>query len=199
MENIVGVKLESFQDDAGIRYAVKHQEESNLQFHGLVTCEHFRDDKLIHTQTGSNIFTTEGMARILNVMFGASARDAAIYVGIYKGSVTPAVGNTAANSLGAANGYTECQDADYTCTAGAGLKPLYSMAVTTTATGTNTASKATFTMANTLTVYGAFLSTVQSKTASTGTLFCAKNFAASRAVIAADELAITYAITITTS
>jgi hypothetical protein len=187
----------SLFDRLDIRYAAKYRVESGLQPHGLVTCDHFRGGNLIHTQTGPNTFTTEGMARILNISFRAQATEAAIYVGIFKNNVTPAVGDTAAAKLGAAGTYGECQDADYDSPAT--NKPAYTMASTSTAVATNTASKATFTMAAGITVYGAFLSTVAAKTGTTGTLFCAKAFTSARAVIDDDELAVTYQLTLTTS
>ena len=48
-------------------------------------------------------------------------------------------------------------------------------------------------------VYGAFLATAQAKTATTGTLICAKRFPTSKVCEADDQLAITYGITLTTS
>ena len=186
-----------FRDDPDLRYSFRHRGFSGMAVHGLVTCEHFRNGNLIHTQTGLNTFTTEGMARILNIVFRAQTTEAAIYCGIFKNNVTPALGNTAATALGAAGTYGECQDADYDSPAT--NKPAYTMASTATAVATNTASKATFVMNASITVYGAFLSTAAAKTAVSGTLFCGKAFAASRAVIADDELAVTYTITLTTS
>lgn len=199
MKNPIGVKLDEFRDSLALRYAMKHLHESQLGFHGLVTCEHYRDRKLIHTQTGSNIFTTEGMAMILNCIFKAVATNVAIYVGIFKNDVTPLVTHTAVTHLGNAGTalYGECLDADYDSPAT--NKPVYTIATTATAVCTNTASKATFVMNAGITVYGAFLSTVAAKTASTGTLICAKKFTASRAVIADDELAVTYQVTCTSS
>ena len=203
MDNIVGVKLDSFRDDRGVMYACKHADESKLEFHGLVTCEHYRNDELIHTQTGSNIFTTQGMAKILNCIFKAVATDTYIYVGIFKNDVTPLVSHvagdgTASGQLGTSGTYGECLDADYDSPTT--NKPVYTIATTSTAACTNTASKATFVMAQGITVYGAFLSNVASKTSPTGgTLFCAKKFTSSRAVIADDELAITYALSATSS
>lgn len=170
--------------------------------HGLVTCDHFRKGELIHTQTGANTFTTEGMAKILNVIFGNVAKAAAIVTccGIFKANVTPAVGDTAAAKLGAAGTYTECQDADYTP---ATNRPVYTIATTSTAAATNAASKAEFTMAAAITVYGAFLSysssSTQAKTATDGTLMCAKKFGTARTTEIADVLAITYALSLTTS
>lgn len=180
------------------RYAALHRQESGLQLHGHVWTEHFRDGKLIHAcDQGGNTFTTEGMARILNIVFRAQTTEAAIYCGIFKNNVTPAVGDTASAKLGAAGTYGECQDADYDDPAT--NRPAYTMASTTTAVATNAANKATFVMNASITVYGAFLASSQAKTATTGTLFCAKAFSASRAVIADDELAVTYQLTLTTS
>ncbi len=120
------------------------------------------------------------------------------YVGIFKANVTPVAGNTALACLGAAGSYLECQDADYDLPLT--NKPAYTTEDTAIATITNAvAGKAAFTMAASITVYGAFLSTVAAKTATTGYLTAAKRFTASRAVIDDDELAITYEINVTSS
>lgn len=176
---------------------VKGIMSGKLALKGFVTCEHFRDGKLIHDQSGFNTFTTEGMAKICNIIFGTTAKTGAIgtFVGIFKNNIVPAVGDTAAK-LGSGNTYGECQDADYTP---ATSKPNYTIAATTTAGCTNTASKAEFTMAAAITVYGAFLSMVAAKTDTTGPLLCAKKFTTARATEIGDVLAITYAISLTTS
>jgi hypothetical protein len=193
-------ELLNFRDNADLRYAVKHLRESNLNFHGHVFTDHFRDGRLIHTcDQGGNTFTTEGMAYLLNIIFGTTSKtgSAIFYVGIFKSNVTPAVGDTAAAKLGAAGAYGECQDADYDSPATD--KPSYTIATTSTATCTNAASPASFTIAGSITVYGAFLSTSKAKTATDGYLMCAKKFSASRAVIDDDVLSVTYVITATTS
>lgn len=193
-------ELLNFRDNADLRYAVKHLRESNLNFHGHVFTDHFRDGRLIHTcDQGGNTFTTEGMAYLLNIIFGTTSKagSAIFYVGIFKNNVTPAVGDTAAAKLGAAGAYGECQDADYDSPATD--KPSYTIATTSTATCTNAASPASFTIAGSITVYGAFLSTSKAKTATDGYLMCAKKFSASRAVIDDDVLSVTYVITATTS
>ena len=187
------------RDEAEFVYAAKHMPESGLQFFGDVQCDHFRDNKLIHTQRGKNTFTTEGMARILNIIFGdqSKAGSAIFYVGIFHNNVTPTVSDTAAVCLGAAGTYGESQDADYTPNTN---KPGYTIASTVAATCTNAASAAVFTIvAASVTIYGAFLSTAAAKTATSGYLTAAKKFGTARAVITADVLAVTYAITCTTS
>ena len=190
--------LTKFRDDANLRYAAKHFRESGIAFHGDVFTHHYRRGELIHfCNQGPNTFTTEGMARIINIVFRAQTTESAIYCGIFKSNVTPAVGDTAAAKLGAAGTYGECQDADYDSPAT--NKPAYTIVSTSTASCTNAASPASFTMNASITIYGAFLSTAAAKTATSGTLFCAKAFSSSRAVIADDVLAVTYTISCTTS
>jgi len=190
--------LTKFRDNADLRYAAKHFRESGIAFHGDVFTHHYRRGELIHfCNQGPNTFTTEGMARILNIVFRAQATESKIYVGIFKNNVTPAVGDTAAAKLGAAGTYGECQDADYDSPAT--NKPEYTIVSTSTASCTNAAAAASFTMAGSITVYGAFLSTIAAKTGTTGTLFCAKAFTTPRQVIDNDVLAVTYSITATTS
>ena len=187
-------------DRKEIDYALKHIAESNLAAHGNVWLEHRRGGKVLYSgDQGKNTFTTEGMANILNVYFGATAKSAVIYCGLFKNNVSPALADTAAAKLGAAGSYGECQDADYD-------SPLtnratYTIAATTSAVATNAAAKAEFTMANasTITLYGAFLATAAAKTATTGTLVCAKKFTTARAVEDNDEISIGYVITLTTS
>jgi hypothetical protein len=198
--NRIPIDLSNLRDSAETRYAAKHQMESGLAFHGHVFTDHFRDGKLIHScDQGGNTFTTEGMAYLLNVMFFTTSKagSAIFYVGIFKNNVTPAVGDTAAAKLGAGGTYGECQDADYDSPAT--NKPSYTVVSTATASCTNAAAAASFTIAKEITVYGAFLSTEKAKTATTGTLMCAKAFTSSRAVIDNDVLAVTYIITATTS
>jgi len=194
------IDLSNLRDSAETRYAAKHLMESDLAFHGHVWTDHYRNGSLIHSvDQGGNTFTTEGMAYLLNIIFGTTSKAASaiFYTGIFKNNVSPAVGDTAAAKLGAAGTYGECQDADYDSPATD--KPSYTIASTATATCTNAASAASFTMNASITVYGAFLSTVAAKTATSGYLMCAKKFTTARAVIADDVLAVTYAVTCTTS
>jgi hypothetical protein len=172
---------------------------SELKFQNEVTLEHYRKGKLIHTQTGPNIFTTEGMANILNLRFGTVAKSGVgtVYGNLFKANITPGVGDTAAIKLGAAGTYQECQDAD---TTPATNRPLYVPASTTTAGITNTASKMEFTMLAALTLYGCFLALGQAKTdATAGSLLCAKRFTNPRITEITDVLAIIYNINLTSS
>jgi hypothetical protein len=184
-------------EDVEIAHALKHHKDK-LAFEGMVTAEHARGGRIIHRQVGKNTFTTQGMAKMLNIMFHDISKAASNiwYVGIFKNNITPALGDTAAK-LGSGNAYGECQDSDYDDPLT--NRPSYVTEDTTTAVISNVNSKAHFVMAGSITVYGAFLSDAAAKTASTGTLMCAKRFGTPRAVIADDEIYVTYQITATTS
>lgn len=177
---------------------VREYQRAGLTLEGMVRMEHYRGDKLLHDEIGKNTFMTAGMAFLLNTIFHDLEKAASNiwYVGIFKGNITPDVADTAAK-LGSGNAYSECQDADYDDPITS--KPSYIPIDTVTAVITNAGSKAHFVMAAGITVYGAFLSSVAAKTATTGTLMCAKRFGTPRAVIADDEIYVTYQITCTTS
>lgn len=194
--------IEQFRGNPDLRYAAKHPVESHIAFHGICQCDQYRGGELIsggYPET-PNVFTTEGLSYLLRVMFFTTSKAASLiwYVNIFKANITPAVGDTAAVKLGAAGTYLACQDADYGTPAT--NSPSYTTATTAIATITNAvAGKASFTMSASITVYGALLTDIQAKTGSSGVLMCAKGFAASRAVISADILYVTYAISCTSS
>jgi hypothetical protein len=163
-----------FRDNPDLAYAAKHLEESCLAFHGIVTLDHYRKGELIHTQTGGNIFTTEGRNHLLDIIFRAQTTNAAIYMGIFKSNQVPAAADTAAAKIGSGKTYDECLDADYTPNTN---RPAYTIAAAGSSICTNAASPAVFTIvAASITIYGAFLCNVATKTASTGVLICAKAF-----------------------
>lgn len=179
------------------RHAYRNQ-HADLGFHGIVTCDHFRDGRLIHSQQGRNTFTTEGMAKLLNILLHDIAKAASNiwHVGIFKNNITPALADTVAK-LGAGNAYGECQDADYDSPLT--NRPVYATEDTTTAVISNVNSKAHYIMNASIVVYGAFLADSAAKTSSSGTLLCAKRFGTPRSVIDNDEIYVTYQVTCTTS
>lgn len=186
-------------DEKEIRYAQKHLAESNLGCRGDVWLEHRRAGQVLYSGCeGKNKFTTEGMAWMLNVLFGSTAKSNTIYCGLWKANVDSAAGDTAAAKLGGQNPYDECLDEDYDSPA---TRATYTIAATSTAVCTNAASKCDFVMAcaSTITLYGAFLTNVAAKTATTGVLICAKKFTTARPVVDNDEISVTYQITLTSS
>jgi hypothetical protein len=183
-----------FLDDRDLVYANKHLAESGLGFHGDVLLRHFRGGELIYQEQGSNIFTTAGRNYLLDIIFGTTSKaaEAIFYVGIFKNNVTPAAADVAASCLGASGTYGECQDADYDSPATD--KPSYTVAAAASASCTNSAAPASFTIAASITVYGAFLATAAAKTATTGYLMSGKKFTTARAVVNDDVLAVSYSI-----
>lgn len=197
MNNIQVINPVDFLDNADVRHGLK-VDPLALSFAGHVTTEHFRGGELLHKQHGKNTFTTEGMSKLLNTMFHdiSKAAEHVWYVGIFKNNITPALSDTAAK-LGAGNAYGECQDADYDSPLTD--RPQYVTEDTSTAVISNVNNKAHFVMNASITVYGAFLADQAPKTSSSGVLMCAKRFGTPRAVIADDEIYVTYQITCTTS
>lgn len=172
--------------------------EKSISFRGDVFLDHKRNGEYLcfEEHMGKNIIPTEGLNALLDIAVGATAKEAAWYVGIFKGNYTPIATNTAANALGAAGLFTECQDADYSP---ATNRPAYTIVAASGGVITNAASKAEFTMAASITVYGAFVASSQAKTATTGKLLAAKKFDASRAVVATDLLYVSYQISAVSS
>lgn len=192
--------VESVKSNDEMMYALKHQNDG-VSFQGIWQCDQFRNGKLIAGgyPESPNLFPTVGIGRMLTVYFHdiAKAAEEIFFVGLFKNNITPAAGDTAAK-LGNGNAYGECQDADYDLPLTD--KPAYTTADTVTATITNAvAGKAEFTMAASITVYGAFLGTSKAKTAVDGYLTAAKKFDASRDVIDDDVLSVTYTISVTSS
>lgn len=198
---IVPVKniIEPILDDREVMYRTKHHLESGIQFTGIWQCDQYRDGKLIaggYPEPAPNTFITEGVAYFLNILFFTTSKSAARiwYVGIYDQDVAPAVGNTSSVHLGASGTYgafqatSEMDESTY---------PEYTAAVVSAARiSTNAANQATFTIADTRTVYGAFLTDDSSPTSVSGHLLAAKKFTASRAVIDNDVLNVSYVITV---
>ncbi len=168
-------------------------ERGNLGFTGVVNLQHFRAGKLIYQEVSRNLIIDQGLNHFLNVVMGADAKITTWYVGIFKNNVTPAAADTPAAQLGAAGTYGEGQDADYDVPLT--NKPEYIDAPASAKVMSNSGTPASFTIAATLTMFGAFISSIAAKTGTTGTLLAAKKFDASRAVIDNDILTVQYDIT----
>ena len=206
MDNRIAIPVKNIiepimaSDDA--RYALKHQTESGAMLQGIYQCDQYRNGVLIsggYPET-PNTFTTEGMAYLNNVMWFTTAKAASAiwYVGIFAANVTPSAAYVASTALGAPGTLDACQGTtDFDIVT---AYPSYTVASTATAVSTNAAAKAEFTIATTIDpIYGAFLTNDSDTTSTAGVLMSAKKFSASRSVIADDELAITYVISLTTS
>ena len=142
-----------------------------------------RAGKIIDKFECPNLVVNEGLNSLLNIMFNGSSQVTTWYLGIFEGNYTPVGTLTAATVTAAA---TEC-----TAYASA-TRPEYVEVASTAQSITNAASRASFVMNATKTVYGAFLGSSSAKSGTGGTLFSATRFSTAKALESADELLLTY-------
>ena len=141
--------------------------KSKIWIGGQFEHDVLRGGKLLGAVRAPNIVVNQGLNALLDIMFHAATQITAWYVGIYEGNYTPVATDTAATiTANSASGQSI----------------------------TNAASKATFTINATKSVYGAFLASASAKSATTGTLFSASKFSAARAVVDDDQLLLTYVL-----
>lgn len=126
-----------------------------------------------------NLVTTQGKNDLLDKYFKGSAYTAAWYLGL-KGTGTAVVGDTAASHAGWAE-----------VTPYSGNRP--AIAFGTTSAGSNTATANSFAITGSATVAGAFVQSAN--TGTTGVLYSAGDFSASRTVANGDTLNATLTVT----
>lgn len=154
---------------------------------GVFTVEHWRDGKLLGTEECPNLICNQGLNHILDVVLHGTTPVSPWYVALFKGNYTPVATVTASSVV------ADSTEAPATTDYDEATRQEYVEAAASSQSTTNSASKATFTMKTTITVYGAFL--ISSSSGSTGTLLAITRFSTSRAVIDNDVLTITYTLT----
>ena len=135
-------------------------------------------------EINKNLVTTEGLNHVLSIVLDGGTQITTWYVGL-AGAGTKA----AADTMSSHSGWAVVDD--------------YSEAVRQTLTlGTasagsidNSASKATFSINGTATVAGAFITSNNTKSGTTGTLYGVVDFSASRSVVSGDTLTVTVTLT----
>jgi allantoicase len=160
--------------------------EQGVKLGGKFIGQHVRNGVVIDEWEDSNLVTNEGLNAILNIMFHGTTQIATWYLGVFEGNYTPVATVTAATITSAS---TECTAYDET------TRQDYNEAAASSQSITNSANKATFTFNATKTIYGAFLVSASAKSATTGTLMAAAQFSSSKAVVATDQLLLTYTFT----
>ena len=153
--------------------------------------ELIRKGQLIDKWENGNVTTDEGLDFMLDVMFHGETAVATWYIGIFESNTTPLVTHTYA-----VPGFTECS------AYAEAARVAFVEAAASGKSITNSANKATFTINDTKTIYGAALfgggtgPTVISNTAGGGVLFASSKFALSKSVVATDVLLVTCTITL---
>jgi hypothetical protein len=140
-----------------------------------------------------NLVVNVGLQDMNAKYFTGSAYTAAWYIGLYGAgaSNTPAAGDTMSSHAGWTEVVAYSQATRPACTFGVPTTANPSVA-------TNSASPATFTINGTTTVGGAFLTSSNTKSGTTGTLYSAADFSApgDRSVVLNDTLSVTYTLSL---
>lgn len=178
--------------------------KSGLKLSGLFTAECYRwhdengkrfrdalgrfERRLMWTEVFENIVTTEGLNRILDVMFHGTTQTTTWYCGLVETNTTPAAGMNYDVPV-----FTETTAYDEA------TRPAYDEAAAAAGSTTNSASKAVFTINATKTMYGAALFSVNTKgdhaAGANNVLYCNALFGTSRAVLDDDIINLTYTVT----
>lgn len=143
---------------------------------------------------GDNLITTEGLAHILNVALGSTAKPAGYFLALFSGAAAPAANWTAASFAAAASEITSMTEG-YT----AATRPAWTAGTATGGQIDNMASVASVTIAtaSSLNVTGAALLTNSTRGGTTGVLVSASKYAATRTFQNGDTYEIGYRLTLT--
>jgi hypothetical protein len=152
---------------------------------GVFTFEHYRDGKKIDEWTTKNIMTNEGLDYLLDASVANAAQISTWYVAPFKGNYTPDGSETGATVATDATEATE-----YTL----GTRPAYVPGTVASQSVDNSASKASFTINATVTIYGAFLTGDSAKSGTGSKCLCISRFPGQRDLLNTDELLVTYTI-----
>lgn len=161
---------------------------------GVFTIQCHDKDGLLKWETSKhNLVVNVGLKDMNDKYFTGSAYTAAWYIGLYGSGATntPAAGDTMSSHAG----WTEVVAYSQA------TRPAATFAAASTADPsviTTSASPAVFSINATTTVGGAFLTSNNTKSGTTGTLFSAADFAApgDRSVVSGDTLTVTYSFSL---
>lgn len=140
------------------------------------------DGKVKWVEEFRNLVTTEGRNDVLNKYFKGSSYTAAWYVGLKSSTAGTAAGDTLASHAG----WTES-------TAYTGNRKAITFGTVSAGSVDNSASPCSFAMNGTVTIYGCFISTVD--TGTSGVLYSVGDFSVSKAVTSGDTLSVTVTLT----
>lgn len=158
----------------------------------VVQC-HDADGNLKWEAEAPNLVVNGGLQDMNAKYFTGSAYTAAWYLGLYGAAASnnPAAGDTMSSHAGWTEVVAYSQATRPACTFGTPTTANPSVA-------TNSASPATFSINGTTTVGGAFLTSNNTKSGTTGTLYSAADFSApgDRSVVSGDTLTVTYTLSL---
>lgn len=143
---------------------------------------------------GDNLITTQGLAHILNVALGATAKPAGYFLALFSGAAAPAANWTAAGFAATANEITSMSEG-YT----AATRPAWTPGTATANSIDNLTAVASVTIATaaSLNVTGAALLTNSTRGGTGGVLVSASKYAAARTFQNNDTYEIGYRLNLT--
>ena len=148
-----------------------------------------KDGNVKWSAQSHNLVVNVGLQDMNTKYFSGSSYTAAWYIGLYGAgaSNTPAAGDTMASHAGWTENVAYSEATRPACTFGTATTADPSVI-------TNSASSAVFTINGTTTIGGAFLTSNNTKSGTSGTLFSASDFSApgDRSVISGDSINVTY-------
>lgn len=155
----------------------------NIALGGRFTIDHMRDGELLDREECPNLVVNEGLDHLLNTVFHGGTQITSWFLGLFEGNYTPIATVTAATIAAASTECTAYDEAN---------RQAYDEAAASAQSITNSANKATFTINATKTIYGAFLVSNSTKSATSGTLLSAARFATAKLMADDDQLLLTY-------
>ena len=143
---------------------------------------------------GDNLITTEGLAHILNVALGTTAKPAGYFLALFSGAAAPAANWTAAGFAATANEITSMSEG-YT----AATRPTWTPGTATSGSIDNLTTVASVTIATaaSLNVTGAALLTNSTRGGTGGVLVSASKYAAARTFQNNDTYDVGYRLNLT--
>ena len=167
-------------------------EDTSVVGHYTVTCI-AADGTIRWEETFKNLVVNVGKTDLLNKYFAGSSYTATWYLGLVDGASTPTY--NAADTMSSHSGWTENVGYSQSTRPAAafGAASASGGGAGTAGTGTISTSATAFTINATGTIAGAFLTTVSTKSGTTGTLYSAGSFTTgNRSVLSGDTLNVTY-------
>lgn len=145
-------------------------------------------------QHTKNLIPTEGLAHILNVAMGSTAKPAGYFLALFSGAAAPAANWTAASFAAAASEIVSLTEGYTNAT-----RPAWTPTNTSTGSIDNMASVASVTIATSsqLNVTGAAMLTNSTRGGTTGVLVSATKYAAARVFQSGDTYEVGYRLSLT--
>jgi len=172
-----------FKADGGLR--MNHNTDMNLAIKNIWTINCYDSNgNLKWGETKKNLVTTEGLDHILSTTFKGGTQITAWYVGL-KNAGSVSAGDTMASHAGWTEDVNYSQSVRQTLTLGA----------VASASVDNTANKAIYSINATSTIAGAFITSNNTKSGTSGTLYGVVDFSSARSVISGDTLEVTVTLT----